>query len=173
MSEHEKASTAYRLSWRFTLTHVGRVTHVSVALRFFNQWPRGTLTGWFSIGQGMSSLSFNELWCQSIPRGVKRWQMPVLLGPLPVNSAWNGCLISFEWLFSPVQTICYHHVVMRAYIKQRRKGSMHTVVHHNLLIFLNLTMTRRETGTLFVFITETINLHQQWRGTLKYRNILV
>lgn len=52
--------------------------------------------------------------------------MPVLLGPLPVNRAWNGCLISFEWLFSPVQTICYHHVVMRAYIKQRKKGSMQT-----------------------------------------------
>ena len=61
MSEREEASTAYRLSWRFTLTHVGRVIHVSVALRFFNQWRRGTLTGWFAIGQGMSSLSFNEL----------------------------------------------------------------------------------------------------------------
>lgn len=74
--------------------------------------------------------------CQSIPRGVKRWQMPVLLGPLPVNRAGNGCLISSEWLFSPVQTICYHHVVMRAYIKQRKKGSMQTVVTLQPVVFL-------------------------------------
>ncbi|CAL8325374.1 unnamed protein product [Gadus morhua 'NCC'] len=30
MSEHEKASTAYRLSWRFTLTHVGRAVHTGL-----------------------------------------------------------------------------------------------------------------------------------------------
>lgn len=60
--------------------------------------------------------------------GSERWQMPVLLAPLLVNRAGNGCLISSEWHFSPVQTICYHHVVMRAYIKQRKRGSMQTVV---------------------------------------------
>lgn len=100
----------------------------SAPLRPLVQWQRSALTPRLPIGPAASGLSFTEQRCQSIPRGVKRWQMPVLLGPLPVNRAWNGCLISFEWLFSPVQTICYHHVVMRAYIKQRKKGSMQTVL---------------------------------------------
>ena len=108
----------------------------SAALRPVVQWRRGALTPRPPIGRAASSLSFTEPRCQSIPRGVKRWQMPVLLGPLPVNRAWNGCLISFEWLFSPVQTICYHHVVMRAYIRQRKKGSMQTVVTSQPVVFL-------------------------------------
>ena len=45
--------------------------------------------------------------------------MPVLPGPLPVNRAWNGCLISFEWLFLSAQTICHYHVVKRALHKTK------------------------------------------------------
>ena len=115
MSELESA-TAYRM-----LLDSLRPTWDSFAvLQLLVQWMCSTLTNSPTIGQIMSSLSFKKQCCQSIPRGVKRWQMPVLLGPLPVNSAWNGCLISFEWLFSPDQTICYNHVVTRAYIKQRK-----------------------------------------------------
>lgn len=125
----------------------------SAALRPLVQWPRGALTRRLPIGPPAPSLSFTRQRCQSIPRGVKRWQMPVLLGPLPVNRAWNGCLISFEWLFSPVQTICYHHVVMRAYIKQRKKGSMQTVVTLQPVVFLYIWayVTSRQKALVYLY----------------------
>lgn len=47
--------------------------------------------------------------------------MPVLLSLLPANSAWNGCLISFEWLFLSAQTICHYHVVKRALHKTKAR----------------------------------------------------
>jgi len=66
------------------------------------------------IGLERHGMSVRDLSCQSSPRGVERWQMPVPLSLPPANSAWNGCLISFEWLFLPAQTICHYHVVKRA-----------------------------------------------------------
>jgi hypothetical protein len=53
--------------------------------------------------------------------------MPVLLSLLPANSPWNGCLISFEWLFLPAQTICHYHVVKRALHKTKEGGGVELV----------------------------------------------
>lgn len=53
--------------------------------------------------------------------------MPVLLSLLRANSAWNGCLISFEWLFLSAQTICHYHVVKRALHKTKARRKKKTV----------------------------------------------
>lgn len=73
------------------------------------------------IGSELHGLSVRDLSCQSSPRGAERWQMPAPLSLPPVNSAWNGCLISFEWLFLPAQTICHYHVVKELCVKQKRE----------------------------------------------------